>query len=496
MSNAKQLGDGGPATPVSTNGVFFVSVCSVLILLPLTLTFGEKPAVLFGVVLTLVMVPGLIWISSSHPKVIPYLLIVSIYLSVFSVMLAVGFMNVRPNEMVALLGACVIGWQLLSGSVLRRQLPFLILFLWANAIYLLSTLLNHGSPFFSRGVADCVLFFINVLQYSLIVWFLASDRKAFDRVVRFFLYAGTIYAGLNVFMFTLGLLGVVQLFDDYVGETGDFVRLGNLGTTEGTYIGFNVVVIFGLLLLSRQNLQDLFFPRKRLILMLGVNCVALLLTFARGPWLAVSLAIGMLVALLVLRLPVRNAAKVVVNLTLVLVLLTAAASGVLLNRSALGGMLVDRFSAFSSLDVGSAADRMVLWQNMWEDWKQAPWLGHGAHDYAKFRWDPATQISENFLLEFLHSAGLVGFSILCFVIVKIIVRGVALFASAEGLRRMPWGLPILGGFASMCLSSLTNPGMTGGFFWVGMAFLVCAEETCAASACDALGNEAAGAPVR
>jgi O-antigen ligase len=139
-------------------------------------------------------------------------------------------------------------------------------------------------------------------------------------------------------------------------------------------------------------------------------------------------------------------------------------------------MVLDRLAGLSALDVGTAAERIQLWQNMWEDWKQAPLLGHGAHAYAKFRDDPATGISENFLLELMHSAGLVGFGIFFFVIVKIVVRGLVLFSTAEGLRRMPWGLPILGGFVSMCLSSLTNPGMTGGFFWVAMALVVCALE--------------------
>jgi len=495
MSNAKLYSDDSSARPVSTNAAFLVAACAVLILLPLIWAFGEKPAVLLAAGLAVAIIPGLIWISSSHPKLIPYFLIVAIYLSFFGMRLEVGFLNVQPNAMVALLGACVIGWQLLSGRTRRRRLPYLALFLWADAIYLLSTLRNPASGFFARGIADCVLFFVNVVQYVLIVWFLASDHKTFDRVVRFFLYAGTIYAGVSVFLFTLGLLGIVQPLDLYPGETGDFLRLGNLGTTEGTYIGFNVVVIFALLLLSRQNPQNLPFPRKRLILMLGLNCGALLLTFARGPWLAASLAIATLVALLVFRLPFRRAAMVVVNLTLIVVLLTAVASGALLSRPALAGMVLDRFAAFSALDVGTAAGRMRMWQNMWEDWKQAPLLGHGAHAYAKFHENPATGTSENFLLEFLHSAGVIGFAFFCFVLVKIVVRGVRLLSNAEGLRRVPLGLPLLAGFAAMCLSSLTNPGMTGGFFWVGMAFLVCAEELCAPSTPNAIVQQAAGASV-
>jgi O-antigen ligase len=188
----------------------------------------------------------------------------------------------------------------------------------------------------------------------------------------------------------------------------------------------------------------------------------------------------MLVVLLAVRLPFRKAADAVVKLALILALLVTAGTGALFSSAEVRGMVMDRFAAFSALEVGTVSDRLQLWGNMWEDWEKSPWVGHGAHDYAKFREDPS-QISENFLLEFLHSTGLIGFGLLCFVISVILVRGLRRLSSVHGLRRMPWGLPLLAGFSSMCLSSLTNPGMTGGFFWVGMALLMCAEELCVSS---------------
>jgi O-antigen ligase len=467
----------GPTRDVSNYVVFFVVAAASLILLPLVWAYGEKPALLLGAGMVLAIVPAMVFLMVAYPKSIPIVLITAVHLSLFGVNLGVGPLNMRPNMLVALLAASVLGVRLVLGSARPRGLPFLTLFLSADAVYLLSTLRNSGSPFFWRGVADCSLFLVNVLQYGLIVWFLATDHKAFERAVRFSLYLSMIYTGANVLAFALGEWGFSsfeRLLAYFQGETGGFARIGDLGTTEGTYIAFNVVVMLALLLLFRHNLP---LPRLRLIFMLGLNCAALVLTFARGPWLAAFLTVSMLIVLLVLRLPFRSAVASTVNLAMVFVLLTVAGTGVFLSRPALAVMVVDRFTAFSALEVGTAADRIQLWENMWEDWKQAPWLGHGAHNYAKFREDP-TQISENFLLELLHSAGLIGFGIFCFVIVKIVVRGLRLFSSAEGLRRMPWGLPILAGFVSMCLSSLTNPGMTGGFFWVGMALLVCAEELC------------------
>jgi O-antigen ligase len=467
----------------SNDVVFFIVAAACLMLLPLVLTYGEKPALLLGAGVVLALAPAAIFLMVAYPKSIPYVLVTAVHLSLFGAKLQVGLLNLRPNMIVALVAASILGSRLVLGGVRPRSLPFVGLFLATDAVYLFSTIIQSGSPFFWRGVADCSLFLVNVLQYSLIVWFLASDRKVFEQVIRFFLYLSSIYSGVIVLAYALAALNIGpfgSLYEVLQGETGDFGRIGDFGTTMGTYVGFSVVVILAMVLLFPGDLP---FSKKRISLMLGANCAGLLLTFARGPWLAVFLTVALLAVWILIRLPLRNAVAALVKLGLALVLLTVASTGALLSRPLLARMVLDRFAGLSALDVGTAADRIQLWENMWEDWKQSPWLGHGAHNYAKFREDPTTQISENFLLELLHSAGLVGFGIFCFVLVKIVVRGLRLFSSAEGLRRMPWGLPILAGFASMCLSSLTNPGMTGGFFWVGMALLVSGQELCATGMC-------------
>lgn len=479
MFHAEQTSAGRVMPPVDgpadVRAAFFIAACAALFLLPLVWIFGENPTSLLGAGLTLAVFPGAIWFLKSYPESIPYLLIVAIYLGLFGIKIDVGQVNLRPNMLVALLGAAVIGPGLILHPKPHRGSRLLACFLLANAIYLFSTLMHPGSAFFQKGLADCVLFLVNVLQFALVLWFLSIDRKAFQRTFQMFLYISTAYAAANILLFFLGELGIpvfTQFLDFYAGETGDFVRVANLGTTEGTYLGFTVVALVGLLLVS-QGREG--FTWKRLTVMLGLNCFALLLTFARGPWLAVAVTVAGLVVLLMLRLPFRKLIRIISKLVFTSLLLAVAGGIVLLNSVLLRQMVLDRFEAFSALEVGTVSDRVQLWENMWEDWKLAPWLGHGAHDYAKFRDDP-TQISENFLLEFLHSTGLVGFSVLCFSIGTIIVRGIRRFSSAEGLRQVPFGLPILAGFIAMCLSSLSNPGMTGGFFWVGMGLLVCAEE--------------------
>jgi hypothetical protein len=461
---------------VSNDVALFIVAAVSLMLLPLVWAYGEKPALLLGAGVVLALAPAALYFMVALPNAIPYLLVTAVHLSLFGAELQVGPLNLRPNMIIALAAACIVGSRLVLGAAHPRGLPFVGLFLATDAVYLLSTINHSGSPFFWRGVSDCILFLVNVLQYSLILRFLASDRKAFEQVIRLFLYLSSIYSGAIILAYTLAELNIGpfgSLYERLQGETGDFGRIGDFGTTMGTYVGFSVVALLAMVLLFPS---DLLFSKKRIYLMLGANCGGLLLTFARGPWLAVGFTVALLATWVVIRLPLRLAVAALTRLAWVLVLLTVVGTGALLSRPALAGMVLDRLAGLSALDVGTAAERIQLWQNMWEDWKQAPLLGHGAHAYAKFRDDPATGISENFLLELMHSAGLVGFGIFFFVIVKIVVRGLVLFSTAEGLRRMPWGLPILGGFVSMCLSSLTNPGMTGGFFWVAMALVVCALE--------------------
>jgi O-Antigen ligase len=464
---------GEPTRDVGKGVLVFITVASALVLLPIIWAYGTRPALLLGVGITLALLPWAILSLVLHPRSIPYLLITAIHLSLFGVKVQLGTLNLRPNMLVALAAAGIAGVRLLADGPRVQGVPFVGLFLATDAIYLLSTLINGGSRFFWRGVADCGLFLVNVLQYSLIVWFLSVDRKAFERAMRLFLYLGTVYAGLSVLTFTLGQLGIGafrRLLEDFGGETGDFVRIGDLGTTTGTYVGFSVVVMLALLLLAPHSLP---FPRGQFLLMLGANVAALLLTFARGPWLAVSLTAIALVAWMVIRFPLRTSALAVARLLLGLTLLAGVFTWMLLRRSPVPGMVLDRLTSYSSLDIGTAVDRLTLWENMYEDWKESPVLGHGAHNYSKFLDDP-TLVSENFLLELLHSAGLIGFGIFAFVSAKMGIQAFRLFSGSDGIADMPWGLALLAGCVCMFTSSLTNPGMTGGYYWVCLGFLASA----------------------
>ncbi len=443
-----------------------------LALLALGWMFGDDLPVLIAAAFSLALLPAGIGIVIFRPKLIPYLLIIAVHISLF-VSVTIGPLNLRPNMLLALVAAGFLVCRLILGAEPFRPLPCIGLFLATNAAYLLSTLVHTGSGFYSRGVADCGLLFVNILQYSLIVWFLAHDRRAFDQAVRLFLVLTALYGGANVLVFILGELGIgpfPQMLESVPGETGWFLRVKGFSTTEGTYMGFGVVTLLALVILNWRRLP---FSRMQTFVMLGSSFVALIFTFSRGPWLEVGVTVVLMLTTLVFRLPRRRAAKMVMNVAMALLLLAGVGSR--LASGSIADMVFSRFEAFSATDTGTMGYRMLVWGNMLEDWTKSPWLGHGAHDYAKFLYDPK-MVSENFPLELLHSAGLIGFGLFFLAISYVGLRGLRLFASPRGMELMPWGFPLLAGFVAICIGSLSNPGMWGGYFWVVLALLVCAEE--------------------
>jgi hypothetical protein len=138
-------------------------------------------------------------------------------------------------------------------------------------------------------------------------------------------------------------------------------------------------------------------------------------------------------------------------------------------------MLVTRAEGMWVLDTGTADDRLRLWHHMWEDFKTAPILGRGAHAYAAFL-EVEDQITENFPLELLHSAGLVGGG--AFLIANLLLgwNSLRLVFTWEQVKRNPLVFCFLFAYLCMFLASLTNPGMTGGFFWLALGFLAASTQ--------------------
>jgi hypothetical protein len=455
--------------------VLLASAVSASLLLGLALIISGGWQLIVAI-LALVATPVLLYVLFAYERSWPYLLILAVHVTLFGARLTIGDINIRPNMLLAVLVSGLLLTRLVSGKVPRRQIAFLGLFLATNAVYLLSTLVNRSNPFFTKGIADCMLFLVNILQYGIIVWFFAADRTMFEKGMRLFLYCSTAFSAVYVVAFVLTQLGieaVSNLLTDFKGENAtSFSRFANLGTTEGTYLSFSVAVLLCLLVIFRRPLP---WKGKWLALMLAANTGALALTFARGPWIAAVFGFLFVTGFAAVRYPVRELVGGALQSLLLLAVLFSAFGWFVLSRGDIMQMFAGRLENLTALEVGTFADRVLLWTQMWDDVSNAPILGHGGHNYAKFRDDPATQISENFVLELLHSAG----------VAVLIFLGATFLAVIRALRcvwhwrqaqEMPWLLPLAGGFIAMFLSSLTNPGMTGGFYWAALGLLVSSSQ--------------------
>ncbi len=350
--------------------------------------------------------------------------------------------------LIALLGSV---WALRS----RARIPHLPWFLAVNAAYLVSTLLNPGSPFFRRGIADCFLLAVNLAQYGVV-----TQSRSLDRLLRIIFSSSSAAYSVLVVLYWFMAAGFLPQLEK---PEGNFVRLALLDPTPASYILFTLLA-----LLSYLYLFGYPFSKTFTLWCVTAHFAALAFSFARAAWLAFVLTFVCFWLFCILRFPLRRA---VVGTAMLLLALVPTAVGAYWYLSDSAGELIFERAQAVSLEEGTVVARLVLWNNMLEDWRSAPILGHGAHAYGKFEADP-TQISENYTLELLHSGGLVTAGLF------IVALGIPLLRAlpwswSDAVDR-PWSLPLATGFVGMSLSALANPAMEGGVYWIGAGVLAIA----------------------
>jgi prepilin signal peptidase PulO-like enzyme (type II secretory pathway) len=408
----------------------------------LTLSLVYYPSIVLGLlsgVAVLAVAIGSGWVFY-HPEYVPELLVAVAYLSLLGFNLSIGGLHLRPNMLIALVG-------LVWGLREKSPVPVLPLFVVLNVSYLASTLLHPNSPVFFRGLADCFLLSVNLLQYSLTTKFRRLDQ--FLRVLFCASSAAfTILAGLYLAL-AAGLLPELEKSE------GSFVRLSLLDPTTASYILFTLVALIFYLYLFGYPYSKTF-----TLWCLIAHFAALAFSFARASWLAFLITFLAFWLFCLVRFPLGKAVRGTV--IVVMSLIPLGVIGLWYASSETGSLLAERAQRMS-LEEGTVLNRLILWYNMLEDWRSAPILGYGAHAYAKFQNDP-TQVSENYTLELLHSGGVItaGLFLLCL--------GLLVFRAVprrwQDATNRPWALPLAAGFVAMSVSALANPAMTGGIYWI------------------------------
>jgi hypothetical protein len=387
-----------------------------------------------------------------HAEFMPEVMVGAAYFGLLGLKLDVGGLNLRPNMLLALAGSL---WVLRNW----KTIPHLRWFLAVNAAYLASTLLNHGSPFLSRGIADCCLLAVNLMQYGIV-----TLSRNLDRLLRILFWSSSAAYSALVVLYIIMAAGFLPQLEK---PEGDFVRMALLDPTPASYIIFTLLALLCYLYLFGYPFSKMF-----TLWCVASHFAALALSYSRAAWLASAFAFLCFWLFSIVRFPIRRA---IVGTAIVLLTLIPIGIGAYLYLSgSIGELLLERAQAVS-LEEGTVVNRLVLWNDMLEDWQSAPILGHGAHSYGKFIQDP-TQISENYTLELLHSGGLVTAGLYIVALGTLFFR--ALPWSWPAAVERPWNLPLAVGFLGMTLSALANPAMEGGVYWVGAGIVaVVAEST-------------------
>jgi hypothetical protein len=380
-----------------------------------------------------------------HTEFMPEVMVGAAYFGLLGLKLDIGGLNLRPNMLVALAGSA---WALRNW----KKIPHIRWFLAVNAAYLASTLINHGSPFFLRGIADCCLLGVNLLQYGIV-----TQSHNLDRLMRIVFWTSSAAFSVLVMLYILMAAGFLPELEK---PEGDFVRLALLDPTPASYIIFTLLALLCYLYLFGYPFSKMF-----TLWCVAAHFAALALSYSRAAWLASAFAFLCFWLFSIVRFPIRRA---IVGTAVVLLTLIPIATGAYLYVSGgIGEMLLERAQAMS-LEEGTVVSRLVLWNDMLEDWRNAPIVGHGAHSYAQFQQYPE-QISENYTLELLHSGGLVTAGLYIVALGILLLEGLP-WSWRDAVDRR-WALPLATGFLGMCVSALANPAMEGGVFWVGAGLL-------------------------
>ena len=422
-----------------------------VIAVALTVSIWYNPSILFtvlAVLAVLVVGTGTVWVSY-HPEYIPEFLVAAAYLGLLGFKLSIAGLNLRPNMLVALVGA---GWALRN----KNRIPALPWFAAVNVTYLASTLLHASTPVLFRGVADCFLLAVNLVQYGII-----AKARNLERLLRILFCASSASYTLLVLLYLSVAAGLLPQLEK---SEGDFVRLSLLDPTQGSYILFSLLALIFYLYLFGYPYSKAF-----TLWCLAAHLAALAFSFARASWLAFVITFLGCWLFCLLRFPLRRA--LLGTVVILLTFIPLGVAGFWYLSSGTGDLLTQRAQSVS-LEEGTVLDRLILWYNMIEDWQSAPLLGHGAHAYAKFRNDP-TQISENYTLELLHSGGAITAGLFVFGLGLLVMR--TLPKNWDDATHRPWNLPLVAGVIGMSLSALANPAMTGGIYWIGAGSLATAQ---------------------
>jgi hypothetical protein len=318
---------------------------------------------------------------------------------------------------------------------------------------LLSTLLATPAEYKFRGVADVGLLSLNVLAFVVVRWYYA--RRA-DGWLRFF----NVLAISSVCM-SLGLIVRALLAASTGMVTGvDSYALG-LGTVAGTYTATFAAAATAAMVFATS--------RRGFLVALGAFIVyglAMLLSLARGPWLAFIVAVLTTIPLCAWRFRGRfTMLGTLIRGGSIAVALPTIAGVVLIVSPFVRKLVMQRFVQLVTLDAGTGSARLIMWRAFLRDGMRSPLFGHGAAAYRDISEHLGVKgtVSENFVVEIFHAGGAISVLLLL-----VALTGVLLYCLLQpGASDRPvHTAACLAGAAALIIGSTTNPAAWNGLFWL------------------------------
>jgi hypothetical protein len=391
------------------------------------------------------------------------------------------FYSLRPALPVAIMLLSLLFWRVAAGQEHIGKLPLLRPLIALDAVYWIVTFIHPSSPYFFRGLISCTLLGVNVGIFLLFLRPLLAEPGLLDRVCRLLIMFYTVYALAGILMLAINLAGLDP--HDYL------VQVDTLGAWTMEQAGADTptphpwsfepntgsqMAAVCLLALTKAFQPD---ERHRYLLFFSAASIlaGLMLTFARGPW--VGFAAGIVASVFILRMASRRHEKrarphmsrniaIVSSVSVITYLVTVNLFPYL------KGVLLGRLLTLSPEDwqSGTMFDRLVHWIEFIQAGLASPILGHGADNYKVLL--PPPRVSENFIIESFHVAGIWG---------PLLIGGVQIVLFRWGwqaLRRgyqlqEPWLAPALCAYSGFIVAAQMNPSMWGGFYWMLLAIVTC-----------------------
>lgn len=298
-------------------------------------------------------------------------------------------------------------WIIHKEGLYTRGLPMLA----AMLVFLLWVVITFSwSP--GRSLATYSIAYMgtfDMLNLGIGAFVLASRR---DRAVRFLL----LLLGFSLFFAVYGI-AIVVIY-------GSFRRLFGVFEAERMYLnwGYGVtaggIVAFCMALYSRPGSMR----QVGAAILFGIIGYFLLVSSARGPFLAVAVAC---MVPFVIAWPLARRGRIHVEVSLVVGAIGVICAVAYLSFLIASGQTFHTLDRFSKLLAESESTTLVqgpnrfrYWAAAWAFWLESPVVGNGVGSFSRMFWDREVQGAHphNIVLELLTHYGLVGFGLFALVI--------------------------------------------------------------------------------